>query len=209
VATLAAPPRLPAHFAHLAESRQTLDLHDPASGKLRKFRRSKRWSKPLRTPSLIQPYLRHSSHAAEEILLNSSCAYLPLKTDMVFLDWPHFLSSLIPISTARLFNDKRMGTDILAIGRSGSQIEQNRTERPPRGPFQIESFGMERPGGVQKNVGCECFDCLGKKHRQAEMERAPAASVVRFHSESCECFLTFLSIPCTRTLLLLCVFLKV
>ena len=35
---------------------------------------------------------------------------------------------------------------ILAIRRSGSLKEQN----APRVHFQIESFGMERPGGVQK-----------------------------------------------------------
>jgi hypothetical protein len=40
------------------------------------------------------------------------------------------------------------GTEILAT-RDTQVRESNRTEFPPRGPFQIASFGTERPGGVQ------------------------------------------------------------
>ena len=41
------------------------------------------------------------------------------------------------------------GTEILAT-RDTQVRESNSTEFPPRGPFQIASFGTERPGGVQK-----------------------------------------------------------
>ena len=74
----------------------------PRDRKLRKFRRSK----PLRILSLIQPYLPHFAHVAEEKNLYSSYAYrthnLSIKTDMVFLDEAHF--SRTPQDTLSLFS---------------------------------------------------------------------------------------------------------
>ena len=69
--------------------------------------------------------------------------------------FPHSTSPLIQMSRlARSWILKKPVTEnqtpkrakILAIRSSGSQIVQN----APRVHFQIESFGMERPGGVQR-----------------------------------------------------------
>jgi hypothetical protein len=50
---------------------------------------------------------------------------------------------------------------ILAIRSSGSQIVQN----APRVHFQIESFGMERPGGVQRSKSSSSSSTT-HRHRQ-------------------------------------------
>ena len=83
----------------------------PRDRKLRKFRRSK----PLRILSLIQPYLPHFAHVAEEKNLYSSYAYrthnLSIKTDMVFLDEAHF--SRTPQDTLSLFSHSHFHNEVL------------------------------------------------------------------------------------------------
>ena len=63
--------------------------------------------------------------------------------------WGRFLVDNFLQTDGRTENQTPKWGKILAIRfirSSGSQIEQN----APRVHFQIESFGMERPGGVQK-----------------------------------------------------------